>query len=327
MIRTTGIVLLCMTLVFTGAVLRAEAALHILFPRKDIVVESGSVGLILEPGDQDMERIRIQTDGGGERVLTQVPGAKTLCIRVALKSGLNAITVYGEKHGTIIDRQTVQVYLKSRLFPAFRNPPPGFQDYVFHSAENEKRCDRCHDMNPALDSLQPAGPEKSPCYTCHKGVPDSTSAHYPAGQWRCFSCHELKPGKQKYAISMPEREVCFPCHSGEMKQWQKKRITHGPTAVGCVLCHNPHGSSWPSFLRMQTTDLCINCHHDKASGAHVIAGFYGKGHPVRGVPDPFKPDKEFTCASCHDPHAGDTLNLLRHNLSSLTEYCTTCHKM
>ena len=297
-------------------------------PPDKVFVENELISIVLKVEKKSLDTIRV---GSGKDTSLEIPvssGGDRSCFTITLTKGLNIIDIIGLKEGKVVDRKNITTFLRSDLFPKFREAPAGFKRYYFHTVVHENSCTGCHEMEPTLASLRPATPKQSPCYSCHPQKTFNTFVHNPAAQWTCFVCHEVLPGERKYTTPKPDQKVCYPCHNSETKDWKNKKIMHGPTAVGnCTLCHNPHGSGHPALLKMQTTDLCINCHKDKESGAHVIAGFYGKGHPVRGAKDPFKPDREFTCASCHDPHAGDTQNLLKHDTSNIAAYCSNCHKM
>ena len=150
--------------------------------------------------------------------------------------------------------------------------------------------------------------------------------HGPAAVWSCTACHETRGSGRKLSVRQPDEKVCLPCHEND---WSKKKYLHGPTAAGnCTACHNPHASNENYFLRLNTADLCVACHDDIASKPHVISGFSGvAGHPVRKSPDPFNPGSDFTCASCHNPHATDFPFMLSGDSSSMFQYCQSCHKM
>ncbi len=307
---------------------RADARFSVQFPPIGSYVENELLNVVLKMDTQSLDKIRVVSFKNDPLEIGIRPGSSVVCFGVTLNKGMNTIQLMGLNRGKVVVQKELKVFFRSDLFPKFRVPPSGFKRYYFHFIDNEKSCASCHDMEPTLSSLRPGTPEDSPCYTCHSRKNNDTFTHQPAAQWNCFSCHEVLRGERKYTAPKPDQKVCFPCHNYELKEWKKKKLMHGPTAVGhCTLCHNPHGSDWPALLKMQTTDLCINCHEEKASGAHVIAGFYGKGHPVRGVKHPFKPDREFTCAGCHNPHAGNSQNLLHLDNKNMTIYCTTCHKM
>ncbi len=307
---------------------QANTGFSVQFPPDNSFVENEQISIVLNLEKQAVDGIQVIT---GENVPTEIsvrPDSSNACFGVTLNKGMNTVNLLGLKQGKVVVREEVKIFFRSALFPKFRDPPADFNRYFFHLTNNEKSCAGCHRMEPTLSSLRPGKPEESPCYDCHtKKFINNTFIHNPAAQGTCFACHEVLQGERKYTTPKPDEKVCYPCHNSQVKEWKSKKIMHGPTAVGqCTLCHNPHGSERPALLRMQTTDLCINCHEDKASGAHVIAGFFGKGHPVRGVKNPFNPDREFTCAGCHNPHAGNTQNLLNHDNSNMAVYCTHCHK-
>ncbi len=199
--------------------------------------------------------------------------------------------------------------------------------YIFHVPENENQCISCHKLNPDLSEMTPAKPEDSSCYSCHQNKMASAKPHVPAKKWECLQCHEVKMAQRKYSVPKPVQPLCYRCHGKQVSAWKGMKLMHGPTGVGqCNVCHDPHGSDWHGLTRMHVTDLCNRCHVEKDSGKHVIAGFFGKGHPTRGVPDPLVPGKEFTCAGCHDPHASDFTQLLKMDNSSMGTYCNSCHK-
>lgn len=305
---------------------RADTGFSIQFPPVGSFVENELLNVVLKVDQKSLDRIRVVSPKNDPLEVAIRHGSNTACFGITLNKGMNTIQLIGLNRGEVIVQKELTVFFRSDLFFKFRVPPSGFKRYYFHFVDNEKSCVSCHDMEPTLSSLRPQTPEDSPCYTCHARKDNNSFTHQPAAQWTCFSCHEVQRGERKYTAPKPDQKVCYPCHNYEVKDWKKKKLMHGPTAVGhCTLCHNPHGSSWPALLKMQTTDLCVNCHEDKATGVHVIAGFYGKGHPVRGVRHPLIPDKEFTCAGCHNPHAGNSQNLLHQENNNMTAYCTFCH--
>jgi predicted CXXCH cytochrome family protein len=253
--------------------------------------------------------------------------AETLCFGITLAMGKNIVIVDGYKNKKKISSRELEIFFRSPLDSSSKKASRKFKQYIFHTSDNEKSCKTCHKLDPDLGDLNPARPEDSPCYSCHNNKMSRARQHVPSKKWECLQCHELKEGDQKYSVAKPVEPLCYRCHGKKVSDWKKKKMVHGPTGVGqCTLCHDPHGADWPALARMQATDLCTNCHVEKASGKHVIAGFYGKGHPTRGVPDPFVPGKEFTCAGCHSPHASDFGNLLKQDNTNMGAYCNGCHK-
>ena len=307
---------------------RTCLAFTIDFPPDRAIVRSEMIYIVISRGDDKSDSIRVISNGRKPAEISARPGSPAICFKVALEFGLNTIDLLGLQNKEIVTQRRLQIFLESELRQEVQYPPVKFSSYTFHSKPNEAHCTGCHNMEPMPADLTPGKPADSPCYTCHAEKKANVFIHYPNRKWLCLICHRVGTDEQRYTTTPTDRDSCYLCHSDLLNKWQKKHSEHGPTATGkCSLCHDPHSSGNPALLKMQTTDLCIKCHADKESGAHVIAGFFGKGHPVRGVSDPLQPDREFTCAGCHDPHAGDTPNLLRHQKENNMEYCTLCHKM
>ena len=121
----------------------------------------------------------------------------------------------------------------------------------------------------------------------------------------------------------PVKDACLKCHAIVLSGTFK----HGPASEGyCTLCHDPHASPNPAWLRKPAWDLCTTCHQDKGSGVHVLAGYMRGSHPTRDVPDPLRPGKNLTCTSCHNPHSAENSQLISFTVRSRTELCNICHK-
>lgn len=133
---------------------------------------------------------------------------------------------------------------------------------------------------------------------------------------------EIDPSAPKKK-SLTVKETCMTCHlnivSGEFK--------HGPVDAGyCSLCHDPHASHNPAWLRKSAWDLCTTCHADLASGVHVVAGFVsGSTHPTKGKRDTARPGKRLSCASCHAPHSAPHPYLFAYGKKTRHELCGMCH--
>jgi predicted CXXCH cytochrome family protein len=309
---------------------RLEAdTITVLSPANNSYVENDQINIVFSLPNSDAATVNVLAGG---KVFTKKvekrSGNSMICLGVTLVNGLNIMEINVSGNSSIINKSSLTVYLRSGLSKPHQKPPTGFQRYYFHLPANEAACTSCHRMEASLHDLNPERREDSPCYQCHKNKGNSAYKHMPVAAGKCFSCHEVSKDRRKYITRKPDQTTCFVCHSTQNKIWKAKKVHHGPTAVGnCTLCHNPHGSNWPSFTHMHPTDLCINCHSDKKSGLHVIAGFFAKGHPVKTASNPLKPDRPFSCAGCHNPHAGDTQSLLNKERSSNNTYCQTCHKL
>ena len=73
--------------------------------------------------------------------------------------------------------------------------------------------------------------------------------------------------------------------------------------------------------------LCLDCHGAVEKSPHAIKGFGNAGHPVgkREKKDPKRPDRLFTCGSCHNPHSSDSIRLFRYPAKSTMALCRNCH--
>lgn len=316
--------------IFLGMPERLQAeVLQIHTPANKSYLEQEQVNLVVSVTDPNAMTLQVQVGGKSyARQLMKATQKRQVCLPVLLSPGLNRIEVMVSGGGGVIERKDLTVYLRSALLKSYQVPPEGFKRYYFHEPDREAACSSCHRMEANLHDLNPKNIADSPCYTCHKHKSSSLYTHKPVAAGACLSCHEVTQAKRKYTTRKPDKDSCFICHNVQGKLWKGQRVHHGPTAVGnCTVCHDPHGSYYPAFVKMHPTDLCLNCHHDKKTGLHVIAGFFAKGHPVRGAKNPLKKDRLFSCASCHNPHAGNNQNLLNQERENMDVYCRSCHKL
>ncbi|HET8542589.1 MAG TPA: cytochrome c3 family protein, partial [Anaeromyxobacter sp.] len=70
--------------------------------------------------------------------------------------------------------------------------------------------------------------------------------------------------------------------------------------------------------------LCTGCHPAEADGKHVTT-VSGGGHPVGGnLNDPRRQGRDFSCASCHDPHGSDNPRFFYFGTTTMGS-CDGCH--
>jgi predicted CXXCH cytochrome family protein len=114
------------------------------------------------------------------------------------------------------------------------------------------------------------------------------SEHGPYAAHLCSACHETAASN---ALVVPRDQLCSRCHDFRAT----KRYVHGPLASGgCLVCHDPHRSSYGHLLVSESRGFCLRCHERRAIeqvSAHA------------GV------DAE--CTTCHDAHMSDARFLLR----------------
>jgi predicted CXXCH cytochrome family protein len=192
-----------------------------------------------------------------------------------------------------------------------------------HSAVVLGDCAVCHephssDVTPLLRKEKPA----DTCFLCH--ADDATGrdfVHKPVADGRCTACHSPHGADDPFSLTRGSgKAACYACH----KAVDGKKNVHAPIARGgCTACHDPHASNNPFFLPKPVNQLCQSCHPDKTDGKHVST-FLPSGHKIIGGPDPHRIDRDFSCASCHDPHASDSPKLLRYGEKSM-DLCDWCH--
>ncbi|MGA8866546.1 MAG: cytochrome c3 family protein [Candidatus Sulfotelmatobacter sp.] len=186
--------------------------------------------------------------------------------------------------------------------------------------------------------------ENTNCLECHADKMQGQHVH-PALKKGCTSCHlvENKGELTDVSIRQSEPVICFSCH-----QQISFPYSHFSYATGnCLRCHDPHASANPRLLKAKVNDLCLGCHlrtpqsvpsrylptvalSDNNTTGHPYAG-----HPVSGKADPLR-GTELCCISCHMPHGGGKIHLLRmggeipedaiNQNTETADMCTRCHR-
>ena len=316
-----------------------EKALSVNYPPDKTVMELGllSISLTVPQGSTDLIIVNVN---GNEKARI-IPDNKIECFTIPISAGYNEIDVTAIKSSKLVGKNIIDVYRRSDLEKTYKDPPPGFKKNYFHMKEHSQ-CTGCHILTPGKSDRKPVNiaafpiedmrieekilAKTSTCYSCHKNIASYPFVHGPVAVWSCLSCHDPVT-EPKYSVKKPDAKSCYSCHVGQKEERLTKKYRHGPVNTGmCTICHNPHASEDPFFLVKSTWDLCIDCHIDKGSGKHIVKIFPGKNfHPTRGTLDPLRKNRELTCASCHDPHASKTLQLLRANLGTGFKLCKKCH--
>ena len=253
-------------------------------------------------------------------------GTIYLCIMITLDAGENKVIINGYRQGARIEDKIYQVYSVAKYSQYKNTAPADYQHQVFHTAKNEGLCIGCHgELGPTEREITVL--TESPCYRCHAYIVAEEFKHGPAAVGDCTTCH-IEAEAEKYTVAKPIKKLCSTCHEDVIQNWEAKKFIHGPTVTGdCTICHSPHSSNEKFFLQKKTNDLCTGCHEEKASGKHVIAGFSGSSHPMTGKTNPMKPDRSFSCASCHSPHAANNKQIFAFDVQGgRFSLCLVCHK-
>jgi len=288
------------------------------------------------------------------------PGYNTITVKV-LDPLSEKTAGKDKKNYKVLAWRAIRVFNADGVIPPL---PAGFRREPFHTRDRESTCSSCHNLEAKLQDFSREKPENVLCYACHRNIPQGKNVHGPAAVWNCLACHnpDLYPAKYAFSsadpwkttkntqadetMSVPSasggkehpresdqralkknsytvKDACLKCHETVLKG----QFKHGPAEVGyCTLCHDPHASPNPGWLRKPTWDLCTTCHRDKGSGVHVLVGFTNGTHPTGNVPDPVRPGRNLTCSSCHNPHSAESRQLIIFDMRTRLDLCNVCHK-
>ncbi|MDE2291801.1 MAG: DmsE family decaheme c-type cytochrome [Elusimicrobia bacterium] len=182
----------------------------------------------------------------------------------------------------------------------------------------------------------------STCISCHADKGDSFKASQHGHklpvvkgidfEHSCESCHgpgsahaaaggdKNDPGFAtiKDPLKMAPADVnklCLSCHKQqEVMYWNIG--PHAANGLSCINCHSVHDGHGPKNLKvkndnefMAETETCLKCHKTKKIGMNLPSH-----HPVL--------EGKMSCASCHNPHGGESGNI---RAASVPELCAKCH--
>jgi predicted CXXCH cytochrome family protein len=190
-------------------------------------------------------------------------------------------------------------------------------------------CWSCHQeaKNPNKIII-PSGKVDSLCFQCHvneRRWPEMAHVHGPVGTGDCTVCHNPHGDQFKSQLwADGKTDLCLACHT-DKKMYANGgsvQFIHGIlSGKGCIACHSPHATENRFQLYMPINELCSSCHPGVTKGdEHPV-----KGHPTKGKKDPRRPNREFGCTSCHNPHGSEyKFLLIGSHLGN--RVCRKCHK-
>jgi predicted CXXCH cytochrome family protein len=160
------------------------------------------------------------------------------------------------------------------------------------------------------------------CFICHQDDVTMRKSIHPPVAKSCTECHGAHGAPSRNVLKAGEgKKQCYACHQPVDKGKNKHAALE---RYGCIGCHDPHGTAYGRLVPKKVNDLCIGCHPDQKDGRHVT-NLASKGHVVGGdLVDPRRPNRDFTCASCHNPHGSDSPKLFYMGADSM-EMCASCH--
>lgn len=305
----------------------ADDSIVLLSPSDKALVEGKLINIIYKAKSDSIDTFRVVCDNNSAYPMPGFEGKFSIYhSSLFLKEGKNIIKIQGLLKKKVVAEKVITVFLGSKLVRQNTIPPPGFKKYTFHTPSNEKACTLCHAEELQAGALSQQNRTFPSCYTCHKRIVDYKFVHGPVAVWACAPCHKQNSEQVKNGVPDPEVIVCQMCHTEDLASWQSEKFGHGPTMAGkCVFCHDPHASNEPFFLKDETTDLCGYCHENKITNMHVVTGFSNRGHPMKQ--EGGKNGKRYiSCASCHNPHAANNVNLLIGSDEPNMKFCRRCHK-
>jgi predicted CXXCH cytochrome family protein len=327
--------ILVMVAGFTAPAIGAgQEAMRVIQPQNKTYVIGSFIHLVVAADPTKVDKISftinkknpVNFNVSSEKKSMMAEGMAYQCSLSTLEAGDNKLIFQGFWRGSKVAEQVQLVYYAEKFSRDKNTPPSEYQHQVFHTAQNEALCLGCHaELGQADKKVTTLG--ESPCYRCHAYEVAGKDKHGPAAVGECTACHN-PVGKEKYEVAKPIKKLCSDCHADAITGWEAMKYMHGPTATGdCSICHSPHSSNQRFFLHKKTNELCIGCHDEKASGRHVVSGFSGQSHPVAGKSNPLKPDRAYSCASCHSPHAANSRELYAFDAKGgKFSVCQACHK-
>ncbi len=188
---------------------------------------------------------------------------------------------------------------------------------VVHAPVMGGMCASCHSPHSSESEKLLLSAQPGLCFNCHdKSKFESKIVHAPVSGGMCTSCHLPHQGDNDKLLMSSQPDLCYNCH--DKTPFARKNV-HAAIMMGCTSCHNPHANKQKFLFEKGINNVCLTCHADIRSG-HVLAG-----HPLRGRKDPARAGREFSCASCHDPHSSDSMRLFRYPAGTTYNLCKYCH--
>lgn len=160
-------------------------------------------------------------------------------------------------------------------------------------------------------SFQSAPEQNAQCLTCHQGGDHMhwIGSLHESADIGCSDCHNPMGNISGAGLLARSNinETCMMCHKEQRVDFNRR--SHMPLfegKIGCLDCHNPHGTAFDTLLRTPTVnETCYSCHAEKRGP------FLFEHAPVTE-----------SCLTCHAPHGSNHEKLLTTAPPLL---CQQCH--
>jgi predicted CXXCH cytochrome family protein len=202
-------------------------------------------------------------------------------------------------------------------------------------------CTGCHNPHHPSDGRFLAGKPVDVCSSCHADeallvdgkhdiMHSDSEAVWPTESEKtkdtCLACHRPHGNQETglFRAGLAEgldgkESACAPCHTAKVE----KEFNHPGSE--CKACHNPHLRRGAFILADKPSDLCSDCHAEKAvlaGGRHDISRSK-VAWPAESV------QSNDLCLACHRPHGDEKTGLFRAGLaegvSGRDAGCVACH--
>jgi predicted CXXCH cytochrome family protein len=143
-----------------------------------------------------------------------------------------------------------------------------------HPVPEPPGCTGCHAPHASSGPALAAGRDRAVCLQCHRDVAGqragAVSLHPAAGGTQdCTACHAVHTGQTASLLAKKDAQAtCMACHASHTQfSHPMGEGVADPSrpgrSVGCLSCHDPHGTTYPGLLLADPRqDLCRRCHAD-----------------------------------------------------------------